>query len=531
VHHAFPTTATTPAAISRLVAVGGLVLLVALALWRGADAGVIWDEEAQATYGELVLAWFRSGFGDDGALGFRNLYLYGGLFDAPAQLLTRLSPLGPYETRHVLTALLGVSGIVATWKLAALLRGPRAALLASAMLALTPLWVGHALFNPKDIPFAVFAAWGLLGVVRGTVAERPLPWRDAVLAGAGLGAALGVRPGGLFLLAAPLLAIAGRASLSAAARAPLARGELGRLLLRVAATIGIAWVIMLALWPWGQVSPLLRPFEALAESSRFTWSGPVLFEGRYLPANALPGTYLATWFLISLPELWAVAAACGLVAIAARARAARFGPTTLALALLAGAVVVPLAAAVLLRTPIYDAQRHFLFLLPPAAALGGIAIDAFLALGLPRPVRFATALLSGVLALQSAWDIVRLHPYEYVYFNRASGGLPAAAGRFETDYWGASFREGTEWVLRNIDPPTPITLGCTGLAFQAQYYVDRSPARGRFAVVDWQEPPQILLATTRVDRHRAFPGMVLHVVERDGVPLLYVIATGSAQGL
>ena len=44
-------------------------------------------------------------------------------------------------------------------------------------------------------------------------------------------------------------------------------------------------------------------------------------------------------------------------------------------------------------------------------------------------------------------DVARLHPYEYAYFNRSFGGLPAAAGRFETDYWGVAYKEGFEWLV------------------------------------------------------------------------------------
>ncbi len=46
------------------------------------------------------------------ALSYWNLYHYGGAFDLPAQLLVRLSPLGVFETRHALVALIGLAGLV-----------------------------------------------------------------------------------------------------------------------------------------------------------------------------------------------------------------------------------------------------------------------------------------------------------------------------------------------------------------------------------------------------------------------------------
>jgi hypothetical protein len=37
--------------------------------------------------------------------------------------------------------------------------------------------------------------------------------------------------------------------------------------------------------------------------------------------------------------------------------------------------------------------------------------------------------------------MVQLHPYQYLYFNRMSGGLQAAATQYETDYYAHSFKE------------------------------------------------------------------------------------------
>jgi len=134
-----------------------LPLAVRLAL----DSGISWDEEKHLEYGRRLLGWYRSGFTDRSSFTFMDLFVYGGLFDLPAQILisSGLLPWGPYETRHVLTAVLAVLGIVAVWKTANRIAGPRAALFAGAMLALTPAWVGHGLFNGKDIPFATAAAF------------------------------------------------------------------------------------------------------------------------------------------------------------------------------------------------------------------------------------------------------------------------------------------------------------------------------------------------------------------------------------
>jgi len=46
--------------------------------------------------------------------------------------------------------------------------------------------------------------------------------------------------------------------------------------------------------------------------------------------------------------------------------------------------------------------------------------------------------LEGVPVVET---MVRLHPYQSIYFNRLVGGLAGAAGRYDTDYWALSYRE------------------------------------------------------------------------------------------
>lgn len=61
-----------------------------------------------------------------------------------------------------------------------------------------------------------------------------------------------------------------------------------------------------------------------------------------------------------------------------------------------------------------------------------------------RPIHRSIFLLFTVLPGLIAF--VRLHPYEYVYYNSLIGGVDGAVRRFETDYWGISFKEAMGYV-------------------------------------------------------------------------------------
>jgi hypothetical protein len=62
------------------------------------------------------------------------------------------------------------------------------------------------------------------------------------------------------------------------------------------------------------------------------------------------------------------------------------------------------------------------------------------------------ALLPAILA------ILRLHPYEYVYFNELTGGVRGAFRRYELDYWALSYREAAEYLDREASQETVVAV-------------------------------------------------------------------------
>lgn len=519
----------------RLLSWLGVAVLLVLVTCFGRDAGITYDELFQSTYGDHVLAWYRSGFADDSAMRFMDLYLYGGLFDLCAQWLAGYLPLDQFDTRHLLTALLATLGVVGTARMAARVGGAWAGLLAGLMLALTPSWVGHGLFNPKDIPFAVAALFATNAALRLAMGPALPTWRATGWAALAAGIALAVRPGGVFVLGYPFLAAGSRALLEIVRRAraqePLRAGPLlGALSVRGLALVAVAWLVMLSAWPWAQLDPLERPLEAMAAASRFPWEGEVLFDGARIDGRELPRSYLPVWFAITLPEIYQVALACAAFALARRVKAKRWpsAEQLLGFGMIALSLLLPLTAALVLRPVIYDAHRHFLFLFPPLAAIAGIALADVLGPGnRPLWLRGLAGAALALLALRVGVDMVRLHPYEYVYFNRTFGGLRAARGRFETDYWGASYKEGLEWVLNEVpaleDRPLRVTACDRHSNRRLRYYIEHWPGVSeRMQVVRDYTRADVFLAVTRDDCHKV-PGKVLHRVRRQRVSLLYVI--------
>ena len=183
--------------IATFVLIAGLVVL-ALCTFR--DYAISNDEGVQHHYGELIIAYYASGFRDLGVFNFQNLYLYGGLFDIVAVLLSHLFPIDPYDLRHILCALIGIGGIGAAAATARLIAGPRAALIATVALSLCGAWYGTMFNHTKDIPFAaamIGATLFLIRIARALPSPRAI---DVAAFGVLAGAALGMRVLGLLLV-------------------------------------------------------------------------------------------------------------------------------------------------------------------------------------------------------------------------------------------------------------------------------------------------------------------------------------------
>ncbi|WP_199902078.1 glycosyltransferase family 39 protein, partial [Azospirillum sp. B506] len=244
-------------------AMGLLVLLVLVAV-TFRQYGISNDEEVQHVYGAKLIDWYRSGFTDDSAFSYKNLYLYGGLFDMAAVALAPLLPFDPYETRHLLCALTGVAGIAVVWADGRRLAGPRAGFLAGALLALCGPWYGGLFNHTKDVPFAVLmmAAVALLLRLAG---QMPRPRLGTVLGfGAAAGLALGIRIGALLLVGYAAAMLAGWVLIGGVSVARLR--DAGRGALRLLPALPLAYGLMALFWPWGVLDPL-NPLRALADFS------------------------------------------------------------------------------------------------------------------------------------------------------------------------------------------------------------------------------------------------------------------------
>jgi hypothetical protein len=440
------------------LAIGVLAFIAAIALATFRDYGLGWDDYTHSQYGALLVSLYQSNFADQRALSFVNLYMYGGGFDIIATLAAKILPFGLLETRRLVGAAVGLVGLFATWRLGRRLGGPLAGLLGLLLLAATPLYYGHMFINAKDGPFAAVMAIALLALVR-AFEEYPRATPPTIaLCGIGVGLAIGARVLGGFAIATALLPLPFIVAVrSRASGLRIALSECGSFLLPFIPAAILAYLLMGLVWPWSVVSPL-NPFRAVEYFSNFfekPWRE--LFDGQLIPVIDMPRSYVPTLLAVQLPELMLALGLCGtagaIFAIASKAdhSTATAGRRAALLATVL-AVLLPVLVTVATRPAMYNGVRHFIFVLPPLAALGGLAA-AQIADRLARHGRIAVG--AGVLALligiaSPVLDMTRLHPYEYTDYNHLAGGPPRARQNYMLDYWGLSLTQASRRLLTDI---------------------------------------------------------------------------------
>jgi hypothetical protein len=159
--------------------------------------------------------------------------------------------------------------------------------------------------------------------------------------------------------------------------------------------------------------------------------------------------------------------------------------------------------------------------------LAAIAIDLAAVLLAARIGRAGRALVAAVVVaccLDLAVTMHRLHPHEYVYFNRLIGGLGGAQGNYDTDYYGNTFKEalgGLQDHLWREDPEgylnTVYTFrGCIS-APTSHHYVPPNIRRHKKSLFD---PADFHVGYTRGHCDQRFPeAPVIVAVEREGARL------------
>ena len=454
-----------------IAAVAGTAMMFAGG-WFG---GVTWDEK---THVLMLQTFLEQGWnvtpdallnGSPDPAYIWGVYVYGPVGELVGHLVNTITGLEPWGTlsydsaayvgRHIAIGLMALAGTAAAaTSIWLILRSWAWALVGAAIVATTPLWVGHGMFNIKDIPVAAGYTIATLGIVALCHADyrfRPVIRVQALASlvigtvlASGTREAMGVPVAAGVVLALILLWFA-QWRTSDATFGVATRDSLRRLVEGVGAMV-VSYLLLVLIYPKAFINPVVLAWQALVVSARFPFDEAVLTSGTWMDQPP-PWTYLPHWFLAQLPVLIIVGAglfvACWLV-VAVRTVIGRPSWLDAHQWAMTGAVLVQMtmmpALAIALRSNMYNGSRQFLFVVPAAAILATVAIWSVLTWARSSArARLWSGIVWAIVAIGVLVPLIgqsTLFPYNYVFMN-APTAAQSLEGRWPTDYWRFSSKE------------------------------------------------------------------------------------------
>ena len=215
--------------------------------------------------------------------------------------------------------------------------------------------------------------------------------------------------------------------------------------------------------------------------------------------------------------------------------------------------ITPFILVLILKPTLYDSWRQFLFLTIPNVILAAEGLHLLLAdkkLMISNYKNIPDYLLDkknwglrlfgkgivGMVVLSSmfytAVQMIRLHPYEYLYYNSLTGGLKGTYGKYETDYWGLGYKEAVVWFNKNVNKlDESYKIFVEGDPLSSSYYfkpnmsltTDPLTADYIFTFTRWnfhtRHQGKTIYSVNSLSRHQ---GKTIYTVEKEGVPLIFV---------
>lgn len=477
------------------------ILYLAFSFLTYKDYGITSDEQIEYEAGRSLLYYIQTGEEQQNpVLSDRHLPTNSTYFRGHLALFNELNPRFQYERFHLLNMIFAIPIFLMFYSLLFFrYRNVWLSGMGTLLLFLTPRFLGDLPANPKDIPFAVFFFLSL-GAIYLSEKVKINPVLKVLI----LGILLGITPAFRFLGVSLFIIY----FLYAFFITKTFRMKLAAPILLIALVVFIKSLPLLS-------NDLIEGFKILISgaSSFEHWDNKILFLGSFITKEERPFYYLPLWIAITTPlHVLLPFLASPMVYLRERLRDRSL------YMLMFLALGVNLVLYFIINPVIYNGLRHFLFLIPIIVFIAVLVIyDSYFLITNTR-TRVPLILVVGVLILLTVRSLISLYPYQYVYFNELVGGLRGAAGRFDSDYWGASYKESSEWIGENLQREGGTNVFVCDMDWAVDYH-----SQERFRLVYELDQADFIICDldNKIQENFNFP--IVYSVERQNVPLNVVM--------
>lgn len=410
------------------------------------DYGISWDEPVQRELGNAN--WSYVLHGDDSLFNLINKY-HGPFIEMIESVPEKIFQLQDKQTiflsRHLLNYIIFWIGPVFLFLLGKeVFRNRWYALLAVMILYLTPRIFAQSFYNSKDIPLLSFFIISNYFLIR--FLNRPSYVLAAVFAIVS-GMLFGIRIPGIIIPVFTILFFV----------LNLLNRNLSKESLKYLFTYLFLFILFaVVFYPVSWSNPVGTLQKAFSIMSHFPYDDPQFFMGKLVKPQELPWYYIPVWMGITIPILWQLLFFAGLISLLIMIirNAKEFWKTSWQWLLIGGWCFFPWLIVLFLHSPVYDEWRHLFFIYPAFVLIAVAGVRMLLKQLKSIQSKFTRVVLLIsyiVLLIIQSFSLLKFmitnHPYENVYFNFLAGKNPQL--KFDLDYWGLSYRQGLEYLVRH----------------------------------------------------------------------------------
>ncbi|MCL5072518.1 MAG: hypothetical protein M1308_16740 [Actinobacteria bacterium] len=479
-----------------------LIFITGLSIFSG--YGISYDEHIQRNIGWTNINYFEKG--DQSLVTMKDRY-YGPAFEILLAQIEKSFGIQDksreiYLMRHIINFFIYYAGVVVFYFLCKKrFRSWKAGLLGSIFLILSPRIFSESFYNSKDIPFmslfliSIFTLYNFLDK-KNTA--------NAIIHSFVCALTIDIRIMGILIpLITAVFFIIDLFVFKKNKETTLL--NLRNFLLYFFITI----FLTVLFFPTSWTNPIYNFGQSFKIMSQYAWRGYNLYLGDFIRADHIPWHYSFVWILITTPLAYILFFLAGVYYVL---KAFLKDPldvykknsisiiNILILSMSIGAIII-------LKSVLYGGWRQIYFIYP---CLIFISIEGLHSAadhlknkknrytGLPLSCRSSfnikllfnrtiTVIICLILITSMMYSVITMavcYPYEYIYYNFLAGwNLETVKQAFPLDYWGISYREGLEYILKS-DTREKIKVFTTNNAARWNYFILDNTERERLNFVD-----------------------------------------------
>jgi hypothetical protein len=280
-------------------------------------------------------------------------------------------------------------------------------------------------------------------------------------------------------------------------------------------------------------NPMYHLIRSFVTMKQYNWLGTVLYFGKNLAGTELPWHYIPVWIGITTPLLYIAGFFIGIVALMVetikhplqvfRERKRQYDGLVILWCLL------PILLVIGLKSVVYDAWRHMFFIYPAFLIIslhGLIVVKNVIRTKIPESFRkplSVLALLFVFLNLAAPfYFMIRYHPYQNLYFNALAGrDMHTIKQNFDLDYWGLSYREALEYIVRT-EPGESIKIYDSTMLGEYRLHILEEQDRERITLVNTPDEAEYFISNYRWHKEEYSYKHEVYSVEIRGVKIMVV---------